>query len=222
MAVCGCRELGDSMRPAHRMRHGHRRDERNSPRGQPPRGTERPTECADPNRGARSSPGFQWPAPSVPARAAGRRVGWRSNRGPGSPRAVLACTSRAPSVESRHCSAPATRCANSSRRRPGHLRARGAHRRVSRAWLYNQPDIRQAVQRLRAAHRPTNGDPVPGSQRASNASLLRRLEAAHARNRELAAQIRELRDQLARAHGQLRAARLVPGPLGQAAGASPP
>jgi hypothetical protein len=93
---------------------------------------------------------------------------------------------------------------------------------VSRAWLYNQPDICQAVQRLRAAHRPTNGAPVPASQRATDASLLRRLEAAHARNRELAAEIRELRDQLARAYGQLRAARLVSGPPSEAAGASPP
>lgn len=81
---------------------------------------------------------------------------------------------------------------------------------VSRAWLYTEPTIRDAVQRLRAAHRPTTNSAVPASQRASDASLLRRLEAAHARNRELAAEIRQLREQLARAHGELRAARLTP------------
>lgn len=79
---------------------------------------------------------------------------------------------------------------------------------VSRAWLYTEPTIRDAIQRLRAAHRPTTSA-VPASQRASDASLLRRLEAAHTRNRELATEIRQLREQLARAHGQLREARLT-------------
>ena len=79
---------------------------------------------------------------------------------------------------------------------------------VSRAWLYTEPAVRGAIQRLRAAHRPTAGSPVPASQRASDASLLRRLEAAHTRNRELATEIRQLREQLAYTHGQLRAARL--------------
>jgi hypothetical protein len=92
---------------------------------------------------------------------------------------------------------------------------------VSRAWLYSQPDIRQAVQQLRAAHRPSTSGPVPASQRASDASLLRRLEAAHTRNRELATEIRQLREQLARAHGQLRAARLMSAPPTGVAGSSP-
>jgi integrase len=83
---------------------------------------------------------------------------------------------------------------------------------VSRAWLYTEPAIRDAIPRLRAAHRPTTSSAVPASQRASDASLLRRLEAAHARNRELDTEIRQLREQLARAHGQLRAARLTPAP----------
>jgi hypothetical protein len=53
---------------------------------------------------------------------------------------------------------------------------------------------------------------VPAPQRTSDAGLLRRLEAAHARNRELAEEVRQLREQLARAHGELRAARLVTAP----------
>jgi hypothetical protein len=32
---------------------------------------------------------------------------------------------------------------------------------VSRAWLYTEPAIRDAVQRLGAAHRPTINSPVP-------------------------------------------------------------
>src|SRR4051794_12767491 len=54
---------------------------------------------------------------------------------------------------------------------------------VSRAWLYTEPDIRDAIQRLRSAHRPSANSAVPASQRASDASLLRRLEVAHSRNR---------------------------------------
>jgi hypothetical protein len=38
---------------------------------------------------------------------------------------------------------------------------------VSRAWLYTDPTIRDAVQRLRTAHRPTTNSAIPASQRAS-------------------------------------------------------
>ncbi len=50
---------------------------------------------------------------------------------------------------------------------------------VSRSWLYAQADLRQEVQRLRARHqtRPSTTVP-PDRQRASETSLLRRLEAA--------------------------------------------
>ena len=88
---------------------------------------------------------------------------------------------------------------------------------VSRAWLYGQPDIRAAIEKLRDKHRASTSGPVPASQRTSDVSLLRRLEAAHARNRELAEEVRLLREQLARAHGELRAARLVSGQRSRAA-----
>ena len=48
---------------------------------------------------------------------------------------------------------------------------------------------------------------LPTRQRASDASLLRRLEAAHARNQQLTRELTELREQLAVAHGDLREAR---------------
>jgi hypothetical protein len=53
---------------------------------------------------------------------------------------------------------------------------------------------------------------VPTRQRASDASLLRRLEAANTRSRQLAEENRRLRDQLAQALGEQRSTRsLEPG-----------
>ena len=49
--------------------------------------------------------------------------------------------------------------------------------------------------------------PVPTPQRTSETSLLRRLEAAHARNQQLTRDVAELREQLAVAHADLREAR---------------
>jgi hypothetical protein len=78
---------------------------------------------------------------------------------------------------------------------------------VSRAWLYSQPDVRAAVDRLRDINNRSTGVAVPTRQRTSEASLVRRLEAAHRRNQELTRQIAELREQLAVAHGALRDSR---------------
>jgi hypothetical protein len=76
---------------------------------------------------------------------------------------------------------------------------------------------------IRGAHGPTTNGAVPASQRAGDARLLRRLEATHERNRELATEIRQLREQLDHAHGRLRAARstsAVAAPPDTGAGAS--
>ena len=81
---------------------------------------------------------------------------------------------------------------------------------VSRSWLYTQPEIRAAIERLRVDNGRSAAGPVPTRQRASAASLVRRLEAAHRRNRELSREVTELRDQLAAAHGELRTARRRP------------
>ncbi|MBA3488960.1 MAG: transposase [Longispora sp.] len=77
---------------------------------------------------------------------------------------------------------------------------------VSRSWLYTQPDIRAEVQRLRDLGRRAPKTSVPANHRTSDASLLRRLETANIRNRELANENQLLRRQLAHALGQLRAA----------------
>jgi hypothetical protein len=78
---------------------------------------------------------------------------------------------------------------------------------VSRSWLYAQDDLRAQIERLRARqqHAPAS-PPVPGPQRATPASLLRRLEAATARIRTLESENRQLREALERALGEQRAA----------------
>ena len=70
--------------------------------------------------------------------------------------------------------------------------------KVSRSWLYNQPDLRAEVEHLRARRNPTpTGRPVPDRQRASDASLLRRLESATERIKRLEAENQQLREALA-------------------------
>jgi len=76
---------------------------------------------------------------------------------------------------------------------------------VSRSWLYAQPDIRAEIERLRNASRRAPATPVPARQRSSDASLLRRLEAATQRNRQLTQENRRLREQLAQVLGRQRA-----------------
>ena len=85
---------------------------------------------------------------------------------------------------------------------------------VSRSWLYAQPDIRAEIQQLRDAAARTPARPVPAGQRASEASLLARLETALARNRELASENQQLRQQLAYALGARRAQPPSPGKTG--------
>ena len=77
---------------------------------------------------------------------------------------------------------------------------------VSRSWLYTQDDLRAEIERVRARHPPASPAPPPQRQRASDPSLLRRLEAATARIRRLEADNQQLRDALARALGERRAA----------------
>lgn len=77
---------------------------------------------------------------------------------------------------------------------------------VSRSWLYAQPDIRAEIERLREQTRRAPSPPIPATQRASDASLLRRLTEAHQRNRQLAEENQRLRRQLAHALGDQRTA----------------
>ena len=76
---------------------------------------------------------------------------------------------------------------------------------VSRSWLYTQPDIRAEIERLRKTTRRAPTPPIPTGQRASDASLLARLETALDRNHKLAEENQRLRRQLAQTLGEQRA-----------------
>jgi hypothetical protein len=78
---------------------------------------------------------------------------------------------------------------------------------VSRSWLYAQDDLRAQIGRLRTRQQEAPSSPlVPDRQRATPASLLRRLEAATIRIRVLESENHQLRDALERALGEQRAA----------------
>ncbi|WP_433237424.1 DUF6262 family protein [Streptosporangium sp. CA-135522] len=80
---------------------------------------------------------------------------------------------------------------------------------VSRSWLYTQDDLRAEIEHLRQRHPSPSSPPPPQRQRASDPSLLRRLEASTARIRHLEADNQQLRDALARALGERRAAEIL-------------
>jgi hypothetical protein len=80
---------------------------------------------------------------------------------------------------------------------------------VSRSWLYSQPDIQAEIRALRARKQPSSPSVslTPQRQRATDASLLRRLEAATERMRQLEDDNRQLRQALTEALGTAREAR---------------
>ena len=82
---------------------------------------------------------------------------------------------------------------------------------VSRSWLYAQPDLRTQIDRLRKRSQEGTSPAAapPERQRASETSLLRRLEAATNRIRGLEQENRELKDALAHALGQNREANIT-------------
>lgn len=78
---------------------------------------------------------------------------------------------------------------------------------VSRSWLYGQADLRAEIQTLRTRHQPPPASLTPQRQRATDASLLRRLEAATERIRHLEAENRRLNQALAETLGDARTTR---------------
>jgi len=75
---------------------------------------------------------------------------------------------------------------------------------VSRSWLYAQPGIRAEIERLRHRTQRAPSPAIPAGQRASDTSLLSRLQAALEHNRKLAEDNQRLRRQLAQALGDQR------------------
>lgn len=82
--------------------------------------------------------------------------------------------------------------------------------KVSRSWLYAQPDLRLEIERLRARRDPAPArERLPDRQRASDASLRQRLQVMSERNRHLENENRQLRQALAVALGEQRTASIV-------------
>jgi hypothetical protein len=83
---------------------------------------------------------------------------------------------------------------------------------VSRSWLYQQSDLRAEIERLRARRdSPSPRRSVPDKQRATEASLLQRLECATDRLKQLEKENHELRQALALALGERRIQAVVGG-----------
>jgi hypothetical protein len=81
---------------------------------------------------------------------------------------------------------------------------------VSRAWLYREPSLRAEIQRLRAQRVSGQAAALPSAQRATSESLQRRLEAALEHVTSLREENHRLREQIARLHGERRAATQAP------------
>jgi hypothetical protein len=79
---------------------------------------------------------------------------------------------------------------------------------VARSWIYTQPDLVEAIKAI-ASDRPHAARPARSTE-SSEASWRQRLELAHDRIKELANDNAQLRKQLARADGELRAERTIP------------
>ena len=78
---------------------------------------------------------------------------------------------------------------------------------VSRSWLYGAADLRDRIIELRAITRSAPGPQTPPPQRATEASLLTRLELTQERLRQATADNASLRAQLEQALGVIRAER---------------
>lgn len=78
---------------------------------------------------------------------------------------------------------------------------------VSRSWIYTQPEILDRIQQLQQTRPNTRAPRRADDSCATDESLRRRLTLAHQRIAELRTENQQLRQSLARAHGQLRAAK---------------
>jgi hypothetical protein len=75
---------------------------------------------------------------------------------------------------------------------------------VSRAWLYRQPALRAEIDRLRAGQADSSPPRTPASQRGSEESRQRRIEALLEDNARLRTENTRLHEQVARLLGERR------------------
>jgi hypothetical protein len=87
--------------------------------------------------------------------------------------------------------------------RPITFKAVAETARVSTAWLYANEDIKQRILHLRTQQTPETPITIPLREQASNASKDTMIAALQKRVKEQAAEIRELKQQLEVAYGQL-------------------
>jgi hypothetical protein len=78
---------------------------------------------------------------------------------------------------------------------------------VSRKFLYSQPDLREHIERARAAQADAPRSTVPLRERASDASVRARLRATLEENKRLRDENAHARQEIAVLHGKLREAR---------------
>lgn len=78
------------------------------------------------------------------------------------------------------------------------------HARVSRAFLYQHPELRDEIETLRSVQGTTEPARLPVRQRASDNSVRARLRAALDENQRQREEIAALREELALAHGRVR------------------
>jgi len=93
--------------------------------------------------------------------------------------------------------------------------------KVSRSWLYNQPDLRAEIERLRSRQGPVTRS-IPDRQSATDALLRQRLQVATDRIRHLETDNHRLRHALAEALGERRADPRRDTPKQQVSGALKP
>jgi len=103
---------------------------------------------------------------------------------------------------------PAKRCRNSkAAAAPSPVATLAAKAGISRAWVYTETELHQQINALRGPR--LNTPQAAGTvERSSDTSLRHRLALAHQRISELTDDSHQLRDQIARLHGQLRTAKL--------------
>jgi len=87
--------------------------------------------------------------------------------------------------------------------RPITFKAVAETARVSTAWLYANEDIKQRILHLRTQQTPETPITISLREQASNASKDTMIAALQKRVKEQAAEIRELKQQLEVAYGQL-------------------
>src|SRR6266702_2206430 len=88
-------------------------------------------------------------------------------------------------------------------RRPITFKAVAETAQISTAWLYANEDIKERIIHLRSQQAPKAHIAIPVREQATNASKDTMIAALQRRIKEQAAEIRELKQQLEVAYGQL-------------------